>query len=329
MGNGVSVVVTVKGEPLDRVRRLVDAVAAQDVGRGIELVLAADPVERPGLRSLRPAGAVERISVVDNPGGRRSPGLNRALRAASQPIVCRLDARTVPPPEYVRLCAKRLEGDPRIGVVGGVQRPRAGGSTIQAAGVARALGNPWVLGGPAYRRSGRSGPVDTVYLGAFRRDEVLALGGYDERLDANEDFELATRYREIGLLAWLEPGLELVYEARDSVGGAIRQYHAFGRSKVRFWVVRGRRPNARQSAALGLGALGAAAVAASARRRRRLAAMSIGGALGLALLDHAADPAERRLAVRAASVVTSGAVVSAWLAGILRELAREVKVRSR
>ena len=328
MGDGVSVVVTVRGEPLDRLRRLVDAVAAQDVGHGVELVLAADPAERPALQALRPTGAVERIVVVDNPGGRRSPGLNRALRAASAPIACRLDARTVPPPEYVRLCGKRLEGDPRVGVVGGVQRPRAGGPTMQAAGVARALRNPWLLGGAAYRRPGRSGQVDTVYLGAFRRAEVLALGGYDERLDANEDFELAARYRDAGRIVWLEPGLELAYEARDTVGGVIRQYHAFGRAKVRFWAVRGRRPNARQSTALGLGTLAAAAAVVFARRPRRLAALSGAGALGLAVLDHAADPSEGRLGVRVASVVASGAVVSAWLSGIFRELARQVKVRS-
>jgi succinoglycan biosynthesis protein ExoA len=320
VGEGVSVVATVKGEPLDRLARLVEAVVAQDVGRGIELVLAADPAERRTLEMLRAGGAVERIVVVDNPGGRRSPGLNRALRAASGPVVCRVDARTLPPPDYVRTCVKRLESDPEVGLVGGVQWPQAGGPTAQAAGVARALRNPWLLGGAAYRRPGRSGPVDTVYLGAFRRDEVLALGGYDERLDANEDFDLAQRYRARRSTVWLEEGLVAGYEARRSVPEVFGQYYAFGRSKVRFWRLAGRGPNPRQVVALGLGLTGTALLAGSLRRPGRAAAL-VGLALaGAVAVDHAGDPHERRLEVRAASIAAGAAVTAGWLAGVAREL---------
>jgi succinoglycan biosynthesis protein ExoA len=319
-GEGVSVVVTVKGEPVDRLARLLLAVAAQDVGRGIELVLAADPAERRRLASLRPAGAVARVLVVDNPGGRRSPGLNRALRAASCPIVCRLDARTLPPPEYVRTCVKRLESDPGVGIVGGVQWPQPAGPTGQAAGVARALANPWLLGTAAYRRPGRSGPVDTVYLGAFRKDEVLALGGYDERLDANEDFDLAQRYRDGRRTVWLEEGLVVGYEARRSVPEVFAQYHAFGRSKVRFWRVRRRRPNTRQVLALALGVTAAGVLMASLRRPRRTATLVALALAGAVAVDHAGDPHERRVAVRAAAVAAGAAVTAGWLAGVALEL---------
>ena len=320
MGEGVSVVATVKGEPLDRLARLVRAVGAQDVGRGIELVLAADPAERRTLESLRPVGAIERIVVVDNPGGRRSPGLNRVLRAASGTVVCRLDARTLPPPEYVRTCVKRLEGDPGVGMVGGVQWPRPGAPTGHAAGVARALANPWLLGGAAYRRPGRSGSVDTVYLGAFRKDQVLALGGYDERLDANEDFDLAQRYRDGRWTVWLEEGLVVDYEARRSIPEVFGQYHAFGRSKVRFWRVRGRRPNTRQVLALGLGVTATGVLAASLRNPRRAAALVALGFAGAVAADHAGDPDERRPGVRAASIVAGAAVTTGWLSGVAREL---------
>jgi hypothetical protein len=316
-----TVIVTVWREDPARLYRLLGALTRQDVDGGIELVLAADPREAAPLRGLRPAGAVRRIVVVDNPGGARSSGLNLAAALASAPVVCRLDARSMPEPGHVRRGVARLAEDARVGVVGGSQRPRAAGPSAAARGTARALANPWLLGAPAYRRTGRSGPVDTVYLGCFRRQELLDLGGYDERLEANEDFELASRYRHSGRVVWLEDGLEVGYEARDSIEAVFRQYFAFGRSKVRYWRVRGDRPNARQLVAVAGGLAGVAVIAASITRPRRLAALALAAVGAFAILDEAANPDERRVDVRLFSVAASAAVVGGWLTGLAVEAA--------
>lgn len=316
---GASVLVIAKDEPPARLARLFDAVAAQDVEGGVELIFAVEPIAVPAVSGFGPRGAVLRVSIVENPGGNRSVGLNGASAVASSPWLCRLDARSQPSPDYVRRCVSRLRQDEQVGIVGGRQCPRPAGSSPLATGVARALSNRWLLGAPAYRRAGRSGPVDTVYLGAFRRGQLRDIGGFDERLEANEDFELAQRYRAAGWLVWLEADVAVSYEARASVGEVLRQYHSFGRSKVAFWRLRRRGPNVRQRVALASGVVPLLLVAGSARRAARVLQLSIAALAVLAVVDHVADPAERRLGVRFFSIAASAAILSGWLAGVGRE----------
>jgi len=318
---GVSAVVVVRGEPPRRLDRMVDALAAQVGSPAIELLVAAPPEEHDALSGLHARGAVTSISLVDNPGGRRSAGLNRATAAARADVVVRVDARSAPPPHYVAACLRRLEHDQTIGVAGGAQRPSVPAGGVAARAIARALANPWVLGGARYRR-GVGGPADTVYLGVFRTAELREIGGFDERLDANEDFELCTRYRDRGFAVWVEPGLDVAYEPRDTFVDLWRQYFAFGRSKVRFWRHRRARPNARQSVALAAGVVACGAVIGSIGRGRPATALALGGAAlaGLAAVDHVAEPHEPDARVRLGAIAASTCVIGAWLGGVLSEL---------
>lgn len=312
-----SVVMVVRGEPIERLRRALDSVAVQEGMDGITVCLAAPPEDHDLLVSaLRPGGAVESVVLVDNPGGGRSAGLNRAVVAAPDDVVIRVDARTEIPPGYVAACARRLD-DASVGLVGGVQWPTARactGPTGEA--IARALRNHWLLGSPAYRRPGAGGPVDTVYLGAFRRSEMLALGGYDEGLEANEDFDLAQRYVAAGQVVWLEPDLVVQYEPRAEWAAVAHQYFAFGRAKVEFWRRSDRRPNDRQRLALAAAGVGLGLALWASRRPRRLASLGLGALGVVAALDHAADPHEPDLGVRMRAWTASTVIIASWLGGI-------------
>ena len=317
MSFAVSVVVTARNEPVWRIERLLRAVSEQDLDGEVQVLIAVPPEERERLSHLGPVGAVTQVVVVDNPGGARSSGLNRAVAMSSASIVCRLDARTLPPPDYLARCRHRLDADPAVGVVGGAQRPTAPGPSVMASGIARALSNPWMLGGAAYRRPGSHGPVDTVYLGAFRRDELIAVGGWEELLDANEDFDLATRYRDAGWLVWLEEGLEVGYEPRSSLASVYRQYNAFGQWKVRFWRLRGSRPNGRQLLAMALAGAMVPLLALAAWTSPLLAAAAVELVVaGLCAVDHLAGRPRTKPGVRTAAVAASFAVVLGWLSGI-------------
>ena len=123
-------------------------------------------------------------------------------------------------------------------------------------------------GNADYRRADGGGPSDTAYLGAFRRAELLALGGYDERLEANEDFDLCRRYLDAGLEVWVEPGMAVPYEARPNPAATVGQYFAFGRAKTHFWRTTGRRPGSRQLVAIGGAVAGVAVIGAAAVERQ-------------------------------------------------------------
>ena len=291
----VTVVCVARGEPADRLARAAASVAAQSYRGEIELVVAAPISDRHAL----PTG----VRWVDNPGGGRSAGLNAAVALAKGDVVCRVDARSQLPTDYVRRCVDRLQQDASVAVVGGIQRPAAVSGDRVARGIARALRNRWVLGGADYRCPGRCGRTDTVYLGAFRRHDLDAVGGWDETLEANEDFELCQRFRATGATVWLED-VEVDYEPRARLGELAKQYVAFGRSKVRYWRRTGNRPNRRQWVAL----LGAPVGVA-------LAPLAI-------VLDHIADPHERDLEVRAVASFAYLLIVGGWLYGVVAELLR-------
>ncbi len=317
-----SIITVVRDEPMDRLQRMLDRLAQQRVEGEVELVIAVPSSEHERLGALRPAGAITRIVLVDNPTGSRTTGLNLAIERAESPTVHRIDARSLPSPDHLLRCDARLRGDAHIGVVGGRQHPVSLAQGAVARGVARALSNPWMLGAPAYRRPGAAGAVDTVYLGAFRRDELRAVGGYDEALDANEDFELCERYRASGAAVWLEDGLVVDYEARVGIAEVWRQYEAFGRSKVRFWRRHGRRPNGRQLIGL-IAPMVALAVALGLLRRPRLfGAATVGTGVALAAVDHAADSGDATTAERAIAIAAGLVIPAAWATGAYREFLR-------
>jgi hypothetical protein len=320
----VAAVMVVRNEPVDRVRRAIDSLALQNDIAGIEVVIAAPAAEHPALRAITATGAVDVIVVVDNPTGDRSTGLNLAIAATDAEFVVRLDARTLLPRDYVSRCVGRLERDHSVGVVGGVQWPEPSSRAPVARATARALRNRWLLGNPAYRRPGAGGPVDTVYLGVFRRGDLLRLGGFDARLLANEDFDLCARYRASGRRVWLEHDTVVGYEARPGLLALFGQYHAFGRSKVRFWRVAGARPSPRQAVAMLGGFVGIGVVAASLGSRRRAVATAVAVLGGLAAVDHLAQPEEHDPRVRAWAIAASATILGGWLSGVARGAANQV-----
>lgn len=98
----------------------------------------------------------------------------------------------------------------------------------RAAAIAAAVGSSFGGGPAAFRTGAREGPTDTVYLGVFRRDALDAVGGYDESLLRNQDYELNWRLREAGFTVWLDPALAVDYVARSSYRALAGQYFAYG-----------------------------------------------------------------------------------------------------
>jgi len=236
----VSIVIPVRNE-VDNLARTIDACLAQDYGGPLE-VIVADAMSDDGTRSLleRYADADEsdphptldrrRLRIVDNPGRSTPLGLNAAIRAATGDVIVRCDGHAVLPPDYVSRAVATL-GATGAGNVGGVQK--ATGRTPVQRGIARAMSNPVGVGDARFHRGGAAGPVDTVYLGVFTREALDAVGGYDEALERNQDYELNVRLRDAGFVVWFDPGLAVEYIPRGSLRGLWRQYYDYGAWKRR------------------------------------------------------------------------------------------------
>ncbi|HNO32155.1 MAG TPA: glycosyltransferase family 2 protein, partial [Anaerolineales bacterium] len=96
-----------------------------------------------------------------------------------------------------------------------------------------AAAHPLGVGDAMYRLNARPGAVDTVPFGSFRRSLIEKIGGFDETLLSNEDYEFNTRVRESGGVVWLDPSIRSVYFSRSTFGKLAVQYWRYG-----FWKFR-------------------------------------------------------------------------------------------
>ncbi len=156
-------------------------------------------------------------------------GLNQAIRESRGEIIVRLDAHSMPIPEYVERCVAAHEAG-KGDNVGGVWDIRAGADTWIAKAISFAAAHPLGVGDAMYRLNAKAGAVDTVPFGSFRRTLIDRIGAFDETLLANEDYEFNTRVRESGGMVWLDPSIRSVYFSRSTLGKLAHQYWRYG-----FW----------------------------------------------------------------------------------------------
>jgi succinoglycan biosynthesis protein ExoA len=222
----VSVIMPVRNEE----RHLDEAVShvlRQDYPGEIEVVLAVAPSKDLTEEiAAKLAVADQRVTVVANPSGQRPAGLNAALRAARHGIVIRVDGHALLPPGYIATAVRTLAETGAVNA-GGIMA--AEGSTPFERAVAWAMTSPYGVGSARFHTGGEPGPADTVYLGAFRREAVLAAGGYNERQLRAEDWELNHRLRQAGGLIWFQPAMRVTYRPRSTLPALGEQYFGYGR----------------------------------------------------------------------------------------------------
>ena len=209
-----------------------DAALAQEYPGEIEIIVGdgssgpdslAESATAELIRERYPA-----VRVAANPARITSAGLNRAIEVSGGGVLVRCDAHAVLPPDYVARAVAVL-GRTGAAVVGGRQVPAGPGRFRRA--VALAMTSPLGAGDSRYKTGGPEGPVDTVYLGVFRREALAAVGGFDETIVHNQDYELNWRLRQSGATVWFDPALAVSYRPRGSIAALARQYFNYGRWK--------------------------------------------------------------------------------------------------
>lgn len=167
------------------------------------------------------------VTIIDNPRRTIPSGLNLAIKAATGEFIVRLDAHSIPSKDYVSRCIAGLIkglGDN----IGGVWDIKPGADTWVARSIAVAAASKLGVGDANYRLKNGSGYVDTVPFGAFRKSYLESLGGYDQNLLTNEDYELNTRIRQLGGKVYLDDAIHCLYYARSSFKGLAQQYWRYG-----------------------------------------------------------------------------------------------------
>ncbi|MBV0911122.1 glycosyltransferase family 2 protein [Anianabacter salinae] len=181
----------------------------------------------------RIAATAPHVRLIDNKGRSQARALNLAARIARRDgfdAMIRADAHARYPQGWARTVLDALNDTGADCVV--VPLIAVGGDAWQTA--SSILQTHWLgHGGAQHRRGGSSGWARHGHHAAFRLDRFLAMGGYDDGFDANEDAEFDLRLTAQGGRSWFCAEAPVHYIPRARPSALFRQMRRNGEWRMR------------------------------------------------------------------------------------------------
>lgn len=227
----VSVILAVRNEAAN-IQRILEQIFNQDYPQHrIEVIVVDGQSEDRTVDIASSFSISNRTPVVMRLSERgRAQGLNRGIVAAKGEVIVRVDARTFISKDYISRCVETLI---RTGAdnVGGIQKPITKARRQDAIGLA--MCHPFGAGNAQFRLGHSSGPVDSVYLGCFRKEIFNKVGLFDEQAAViSEDSDMNQRIREAGGTVYLNTEIEACFYPRETFGGFWNLYYRYGGARV-------------------------------------------------------------------------------------------------
>lgn len=154
------------------------------------------------------------IMLIKNSKRKTPISMNIGIRTSSGKYIVRFDAHAEFSSDYVMKCVEVLEGTDADNV-GGCVETKANGFIGTA--IAKMLSSKFGVGGSNFRTEQKSGYVDTVPFGTFKRNVFDRIGLFNENLLRSEDNDINARIREAGGKVYLDASIHSTYYCRDSI----------------------------------------------------------------------------------------------------------------
>ncbi len=180
------------------VAQTVKSFLAQELS-GISLeVLVVDGMSTDKTREIVRALQVSdsRLKLIDNPERKTPFAFNRGLKEAAGEYVAILGAHASYASNYIQSCYDELVRTGSVGCTGKIIS-KAAAESPNAQYVEWILENPFGVSGSSFRTIAE-GYVHSVNFAVFRKDALLALGGYDVALSRNQDNDMNQRLLDAG-----------------------------------------------------------------------------------------------------------------------------------
>jgi len=193
-------VLVIDGGSTDRTRQIVNTYSAQD----------------------------PRVRLISGRAGSIPRSLNAALATARGTWLVRVDGHSTIPSNYVSTALSIAQGGGWVALGG---RKEAVATTPLGLAIAAALGSRFGVGNSLYHYGTEPTIVDHIPFGVYLAQVARDIGGWDERLTVNEDFEFDQRVRHAGFDVLFDPRLVVYWRCRETIRDLFRQYMRYGAGK--------------------------------------------------------------------------------------------------
>src|SRR5918997_723005 len=229
-GPEVSIIMPVRNEAASLDATLA-SVCSQATDASIE-VITVDDHSTDSSRSIieRWVAQDERVRLVSSPRRGIPQALNHGLEAARGRYLVRVDGHSIVPPDYIQALLDHIRSGACEGAGG---HKRAVGRGHFGRAVAAAHGSRFGIGDSKYHYSQRQELVDHIPFGAYVTERARAIGGWDEGLRPNEDYDFDFRYQKAGGRLLFDPAIVFDWRVRETPARLAHQYYAYGRGKFR------------------------------------------------------------------------------------------------
>lgn len=168
------------------------------------------------------------VQVVPNVHKTIPSGLNTAVRSSRGEVIVRVDCHSRISDDYIERIVEALQ-QPGFDLVGPSIRIIAGGASPLAEAISVLTSSKLGSGGSA-SRTHLTHPVRVAHaaMSSYRRSVWDKLGGYDESLLTNEDFDFDYRATRLGAGVYSLPRPTFYTMARPTLKGLARQRWRYG-----------------------------------------------------------------------------------------------------
>lgn len=170
------------------------------------------------------------IRLLDNPHRTAPYAMNIGIRAAKGEYICRIDAHSTFPTNYVSTLLHYMSELPDATNVGGVCQTLPANDGLKAQAISIACSHPLGVGNSTFRTATIDQPtqVDTVPFGFWKKSLFDEIGPFDKELTRNQDDEFNARTIQHGGHIYLVPGICTTYYARDTIAKTWRMFYQYG-----------------------------------------------------------------------------------------------------
>lgn len=165
------------------------------------------------------------VRLIENPGRIQAKAINIALQEARGEFLVRMDSHAIYAPNYVSECLNTHREHPSTNVGG---PPRAKWQSPFQHAAALAFHHPFTTGNASSHDVNYEGEVDSVFMGCWRRQVLIDIGGFDEEFVRNEDDELNLRIISSGGKIWQNPKICFWYYPRNNIRHLWQQQYQYG-----------------------------------------------------------------------------------------------------